>query len=165
MGSKLEAAKIAALCGVTTIIASATRPGPLTSALSGAVGTTIDIETPCAPSSLSGRERWFALSSGFMGVVTIDLKARESLERGTNSLLPVGVVKVDGDFTVGEVINIVDTNGLEVGRGISSQNSETLRKIAGMRTQQAKGSLSPEEKEEVVHRDNLVIFSESSYVA
>lgn len=165
MASKLGAAKIAALCGVTTIIASATRPSPLTSALSGTVGTTIAIETARAPSSLSGRERWFALSSGFTGVVTIDLKARESLERGMNSLLPVGVITVDGEFSVGEVINIVDTNGLEVGRGISSQNSGTLRKIAGMRTQQAKSVLSPEEKEEVVHRDNLVIFCEAPDVA
>jgi glutamate 5-kinase len=165
MRSKLEAAKIAALCGVTTIIASANRTTPITSALSGRVGTTVSIETSFAPSSLSGRERWFALSSGFSGVVTIDLKARESLERASNSLLPVGVVQVDGDFTVGEVINIVDTNGHEVGRGISSQNSDTLRRIAGMRTQQAKSVLSAEEKEEVVHRDNLVIFSEAADVA
>jgi glutamate 5-kinase len=165
MSSKLEAAKIAALCGVTTIIASASRPTPITSALSGRVGTTVSIETSSIPSSLSGRERWFALSSGFTGVVTIDLKARESLERGSNSLLPVGVVKVDGEFSVGEVISIVDTNGHEIGRGISSQNSATLRRIAGMRTHQAKSVLSAEEKEEVVHRDNLVIFSEAADVA
>jgi len=160
MRSKLEAAKLAALCGVRTIIASAIRSSPITTALSGSVGTTVDISASATPSSLSGRERWFGLSSGFAGVVTIDLKARESLERGTTSLLPVGVVRVDGDFTVGDVISVIDTNGQEVGRGISSQSSGTLRQIAGMRTQESKNALSAGEKEEVVHRDNLVIFSE-----
>lgn len=160
MRSKLEAAKLAALCGVRTIIASALRSTPITTALSRSVGTTVDIRASASTSSLSGRERWFGLSSGFAGVVTIDLKARESLERGATSLLPVGVIKVDGDFTVGDVVSVIDTNGQEVGRGISSQNSGTLRQIAGMRTQQAKNVLSAGEKEEVVHRDNLVIFSE-----
>jgi len=165
MHSKLEAAKIAALCGVTTIIASAVRPGPITSALGGAAGTTIAIDTATRTSTLSGRERWFGLSSGFCGVVTIDLKARDSLEQGNHSLLPVGVTAVDGDFIVGDVISIIDTNGHEVGRGLASQSSASLKKIAGMRTQQAKPLLSPDEKEEVIHRDNLVIFSEAPDVA
>lgn len=165
MYSKLEAAKIAALCGVTTIIASATRASPITAALSGTVGTTIAIDTSTRTSPLSGRERWFGLSSGFAGVVTIDLKARESLEREHRSLLPVGVTAVDGDFGVGDVISIIDTNGHEVGRGIASQTSASLRKIAGMRSQQAKEILLADEKEEVVHRDNLVIFSEAPDVA
>jgi glutamate 5-kinase len=165
MSSKLEAAKIAALCGVTTTISSAMRPGPVSVALTGLHGTTVSIDAATTASTLSGRERWFGLSSGFAGVVTIDLKARESLEKGTNSLLPVGVVKVDGDFSVGDVISIIDTNGQEVGRGIVSQKSTSLRAIAGMRTQQAKSILSPDEKEEVVHRDNLVIFTEAADVA
>lgn len=165
MSSKLEAAKIAALCGVTTIISSAMRPSPVSAALTGQHGTTVSIDAAPTASSLSGREKWFGLSSGFAGVVTIDLKARESLEKGTNSLLPVGVVKVDGDFSVGDVISIIDTNGQEVGRGIASQKSSSLRTIAGMRTQQAKSALSPDEKDEVVHRDNLVIFTEASDVA
>ncbi len=165
MYSKLEAAKIAALCGVTTIIASAIRGSPISSALSGAVGTTIAIDTTSRTSTLSGRERWFGLSSGFTGVVTIDLKARESLERGTHSLLPVGVTAVEGEFVVGDVISIIDTNGQEVGRGITSQASTSLKKIAGMRTQQAKTILSPDEKDELIHRDNLVIFSEAPDVA
>lgn len=165
MYSKLEAAKIAALCGVTTVIASATRASPITSALTGTVGTTIAIDTAMRASPLSGRERWFGLSSGFAGVVTIDMKARESLEQGNHSLLPVGVTAVEGDFVVGDVISIVDTSGQEIGRGIAGQTSVSIRKVAGMRTQQAKAILLADEKEEVVHRDNLVIFSETSDVA
>jgi glutamate 5-kinase len=161
MASKLEAAKIAALCGVTTIIASAMRPSPVSAALSGSCGTTVSI-SELSTTSLSGRERWFGVSSGFCGIVTIDLKARQSLERGASSLLPVGVKKVEGEFSVGDVISIVDTNGEEVGRGLSSQSSASLRKIAGMRTPQARELLGEDEKDEVVHRDNLVIFAEST---
>lgn len=161
MASKLEAAKIATLCGVTTVIASATRPSPVTTALSGSCGTTITIDTATSSSSLSGRERWFGLSSGFCGIVTVDMKAREILEERSSSLLPVGVVRVEGDFSIGDVISIIDTNGDEVGRGIASQKSSTLRSIAGMRTPQARPLLGADEKDEVVHRDNLVIFTEA----
>jgi glutamate 5-kinase len=160
MASKLEAAKIAALCGVTTVITSAMRPSPVSAALSGAYGTTIAMrEVPSA--SLSGRERWFGVSSGFCGIVTIDMQARHSLERGARSLLPVGVKKVEGDFSIGDVISIVDENGEEVGRGLSGQKASSLRKVAGMRTTQAREILGDDEKDEVVHRDNLVIFAES----
>lgn len=164
MSSKLEAAKIAGLCGVKTIIASATRTSPVSSALSGACGTTIKL-TPEKSSSLSGRARWFGLSSGFAGVVMIDAKAREALERGTNSLLPVGVIKVEGDFTIGDILSIVDSNGEEVGRGISSQSSSSLRQIAGKRSCEARQLLSAAEKDEVIHRDNLVVFREVHDVA
>jgi glutamate 5-kinase len=165
MASKIEAAKIAGLCGVKTIITSAARTSPVTSALSGSYGTTIELDASASPSLLSGRERWFGLSSGFAGIVTIDAKAREALERGQSSLLPVGVVKVEGDFTVGDIISIIDINGEEVGRGISSQKASSLRAIAGKRTQDAKGLLSPDEKDEVIHRDNLVVFREVHDVA
>lgn len=165
MASKIEAAKIAGLCGVKTIITAATRPSPVTAALSGSYGTTIALDASASPSLLSGRERWFGLSSGFAGIVTVDQKAREALERGQNSLLPVGVVKVEGEFSVGDIISIIDTNGEEVGRGISSQKAASLRAIAGKRTQEAKGLLSPEEKDEVIHRDNLVVFREVNDVA
>lgn len=165
MASKIEASKIAGLCGVKTIITSATRPNPVTSALSGSYGTTIELDAAASPSSLSGRERWFGLSSGFAGVVTIDANAREALERGHNSLLPVGVVKVEGDFAVGDIISIIDTNGEEIGRGISSQRAASLRSIAGKRTHEARGALSSDEKDEVIHRDNMVIFREVHDVA
>lgn len=160
MSSKLEAAKIAALCGVTTIIASAIRPSPVSAALSGTCGTTVAIPA-VSSTSLSGRERWFGVSSGFCGVVTVDSKARQILERGSSSLLPVGVRNVEGDFTVGDVISVVDMAGQEIGRGLAGQKASSLRKIAGMKTTEARRLLESNEKDEVIHRDNLVIFAES----
>jgi len=160
MSSKLEAAKIAGLCGVKTIIASADGEAPISAALSGTAGTTIDLGTRAATSLLSGRERWFGLSSGFAGVVTIDSKARAALERGPHSLLPVGVTKVEGDFSVGDIVSVIDEQGEEVGRGITSQSSVSLRAVAGKRTQEARGSLTSQEKDEVIHRDNLVVYRE-----
>ena len=88
------------------------------------------------------------------------MQARHSLERGARSLLPVGVTKVEGDFSIGDVISIVDESGEEVGRGLSGQKASSLRKVAGMRTTQARELLGDDEKDEVVHRDNLVVFAE-----
>jgi glutamate 5-kinase len=162
MASKLEAARIAAFCGVTTVIVSANRASPVSAALSGMYGTTIAIEPSARSGAFSGRERWFGLSSGFCGIVTIDLKARHSLERGSSSLLPVGVVGIEGDFSVGDVVSIVDTSGQEVGRGLVNQRASTLRAIAGMKTSEARTFLGADEKDEVIHRDNLVVFADNS---
>lgn len=115
--------------------------------------------------TLKGRKRWFGVSSGFAGVVTIDAQARTILEGGGASLLPVGVIKVEGEFEVGDVISIVDTRGIEVGRGLAGQMATSLKRVAGLRSAEARKVLDDREKDEVVHRDNLVVFTEPSDVA
>ncbi len=159
MASKLEAAKIAALCGVRTVIASAAVLEPVIEAVAGRSGTTVDIQGT-GVGLLSGRERWIALASGFSGVVTVNRRAREILERGTSSLLPVGVLRVEGDFGLGEVVSIIDELGEEFGRGLASQRSSSARRVAGLRTDSARPELASDERDELVHRDDLVIFSE-----
>jgi len=160
MASKLEAARIAAMCGVRTIISSADRQHPLLSAFDEENGTVVDIRS----ATLRGRERWIGVSSGFSGVVTIDDRAKETLERERCSLLPVGVLAVEGDFDVGEVVSIVGRDGHEIARGVASQRSASLRAVAGKRSPEAKALLRDDEKEEVVHRDNLVFFGAESDV-
>lgn len=164
MSSKLEAAKIAALCGVKTIISSALKGEPVVTALAGGAGTTVDLASADAP-PLRGKKRWFGTASGFSGVITVDAQARAILERGGASLLPVGVTKVEGEFEVGDVVSIVDESGVEIGRGIASQMASSLRQVAGLRSGDAKQLLTKHDKEEVVHRDSLVIFTEAADVA
>ncbi len=159
MASKLEAAKIAGLCGVKTIISSANRPLPVVTALGGEVGTLVDLSAVLArEGALSGRERWIGVASGFAGLVTVDKKAQEKLQEGRSSLLPVGVTAVVGEFAAGSVISIVDTEGQEIGRGLAGQSSQTLRSTAGKRSSAVASLLSDGEREEVVHRDDLVLF-------
>jgi glutamate 5-kinase len=164
MSSKLEAAKIAALCGVKTIITSACKSEPVTAVLSGGAGTTIDLRPTDTP-LLRGKRRWFGTASGFTGIITVDNQARKILELGGASLLPVGVVKVEGEFEIGDVVSIVDQSGVEIGRGIASQMASTLRQVAGLRSADARPLLTIHDKEEAIHRDNLAIFTEASDVA
>jgi glutamate 5-kinase len=165
MSSKLDAAKIAGMCGVTTIISSAWSQNPVSSAMQGQQGTTVSLGDSVPIPRLNGRQRWFGLSSGYAGAVTIDARARHTLESAPCSLLPVGVLKVDGDFGPGDIISIVDEGGEEIGRGVSNQSADSLRQIAGKKTHEARALLPRDEKEEVIHRDNLVIFTESHHAA
>ena len=164
MTSKLEASKIAALCGVKTVIASASKPNSVLAALTAGAGTTINLRHAHAP-ILRGKKRWFGTASGFSGIITIDAEARTVLERGGASLLPVGVVKVEGEFEIGDVVSIIDEQGVEIGRGIASQMASSLRRVAGLRSEEAAPFLAGQDKEETVHRDSLVVFTESVDVA
>lgn len=165
MSSKLQAARLCALCGVTTVIAAAARPAPITAAISGEVGTTVRLRTESASRPLKGRERWIGVASGFSGVITVDEHAREALERGHSSLLPVGVLQVEGEFEVGDIVSITDEHGAEFARGVASQRASSLRKLAGKRSGASEGALQSDEKKVVVHRDDLVVFTEDEDVA
>lgn len=152
MESKLEAARIAGMCGVTTIISSGMIDDPIGAAQSGA-GTKIQ------PSrKFSGKKKWIGLACGFAGVVTVNAGTRQSLVERKASLLPIGIEKVQGDFTAKDIVSIHDHEGREIGRGIVEVGADTLRKIMGHHTSKAKAIDGAVERDEVIHRDNMVIF-------
>jgi glutamate 5-kinase len=156
MTSKLEAAKAASLCGVKTIISSGFASTPVRRALDGQAGTSVH-----AHGILRGRKRWIGTSSGYSGIVTVDDGAKQRLLEQRCSLLPVGVLRVGGNFEAGDVVSVEDSQGREFGRGLAGQSSATLRKIVGSNSSTARAFLSAEEKEETIHRDNLVLFEEA----
>lgn len=90
------------------------------------------------------------------GQVIIDKGAEEALKRG-KSLLPAGVVKVEGVFKRGDVVSIVNEDGLIIGKGKVNFSSEELNKIKGLKTKEVRELLKTS-KDEVIHRDNMVIF-------
>jgi glutamate 5-kinase len=153
MLTKLEAAKIAALCGVTTIISSGFCESVIFSALDRKRGSLIKPKE-----ALSGRKRWIGLSSGHSGRVILDERACAVLQKGKASLLPVGVRRVEGEFREGEVISLQDQTGRELGRGIAGISAERLEEIKGLRSEEIENRFGSTQIEEVVHRDNLVIF-------
>ena len=154
MSSKLAAAKIATLCGVKTVICTGMRPGTLALAVKGEIGTDI---LPVA--GLSSRERWIGFASGYSGTVIINDCTRSAFQKGEKiSLLPIGVTAVRGDFEAKAIVSIQDSSGRELGRGLSSMSSKTLLRVLGMHTEKAKPLLQAGEKDEVVHRDSLVLF-------
>ena len=154
MRSKLQAAGLVTQAGGSVIIASGTRPEPLTRILSGnTVGTLV-----LARGATQGaRKRWIGLTARPRGSLVVDSGARLALESGTRSLLAIGVVDVVGDFEKGDVVSVRDGSGQEFARGLTNCGTMDARLIAGMRSEQARAVLGSALHDEVIHKDNLVL--------
>lgn len=162
MTSKLEAARIAAISGLHTYITSGVKADslqPLLNPESPPSGTLI-----LPQSSLSGRKRWIGMASGYHGVVVVNDGARQALVEQQASLLPIGIVSVQGEFSAQQVVSIQDEQGREIGRGVSGFSSDDVYRIQGVRSEKIAERLgqtpTSSDRHEVVHRDDLVIFED-----
>ena len=166
MASKLEAARIAAISGVYTHITNGANPNPLRALLEEMDEPPGTLIYPQA--AMRGKKRWIGMASGYHGVVLVNEGARKALVEKQASLLPVGVSGVEGDFTAQQVVSIQDEHGAEIGRGVTRFSATDIRKIQGAPSAKIRellglnGAAGKGEKEEVIHRDNLVIFQEYS---
>ncbi len=155
MATKIEAARIAAQAGVSTVIA----PGRPVDGVQGILaGEPIGTLVRSGESRHAGRRKWIALGATPSGSVTVDDgAARAVCERGA-SLLAKGVVGVDGRFEVGEVIAVRDPHGREIARGLCNVSSDEARLVAGRDSREFESILSRQSHEELIHRDNLVVL-------
>ncbi len=155
MASKVQAAKIAAKSGVPTAIALGSDPAVLLRALSGDdIGT---LFVP-APSRLTSRKHWLAYGARPTGRLVVDAGARRALVEQGRSLLPAGVVEVQGEFALGDIIGLVDTQGTEFARGLAGYPSGDMRRIRGLRSADIEATLGYKYLDEAVHRDDLVLL-------
>src|SRR6516165_8985460 len=152
MQTKIEAGKIATTGGTHMVIASGRIEHPLQAVASGAPSTWF--LTPVNP--VTSRKKWIAGSLEPKGTLTIDAGAVAALRRG-NSLLPVGVIRVDGEFARGDAVVIRDPDGLEVGRGLCAYDAEDAQKIRGRASSEIDAILGFSGRAEMVHRDDLVV--------
>ncbi len=156
MATKLAAAQKAAGSGIPMVIASGREEGVLARVLAGdTVGTYF------APRGdrLAARKRWIAFAVPPQGRLTVDAGALRALRDEGRSLLPSGVVSVEGDFAAGEVVAVVgQADGRELGRGLVNFDADELRKIRGVKTREIEERLGYRSADEVIHRDNLVVF-------
>jgi glutamate 5-kinase len=155
MQSKLAAARLVTQAGGSVIIASGTRPNPLTRILAGEPAGTLFLAHGQAHRA---RKRWIGLTVRPRGHYIVDDGARRAIESGSKSLLPIGVVDVVGQFEKGDVVGIRDREGSEFARGLTNYSTLDARAIRGLRTQQAREALGTAFYDEVVHRDNLVLI-------
>jgi len=156
MATKLKAAKTAASYGIPTIIANGKKPGTLRAVFDGApVGTLILPEK----NKLTGKKHWIAYTLKPQGALVLDAGARDALEKRLRSLLPSGIVSVEGDFDAGECVSCRDESGREFARGLTAYGSEAVNKIKGLKTAQISAVLGRSVNREVIHRDDLVVFS------
>ena len=156
MATKLQAARKAAAAGVPMVIAGGREPGALRRLLAGEL-----VGTYFAPKAdrLAARKRWIAFAVPPQGRLTVDAGALAALTQHGKSLLPSGVVEVEGDFSSGEVVAVVGGSGhREFARGVVNFDAAELRKIRGVKTKEIEARLGYKSFDEVIHRDNLVIL-------
>ena len=95
---------------------------------------------------------------GNTGVVVVDDGGREALENKGKSLLPGGIVRIDGSFKAGDCVNCSDLKGVVFARGLTKYSSVDLELIKGLKTSQIASVLGHKDYDEVIHRDDLVIL-------
>jgi glutamate 5-kinase len=158
MLSKLQAAKLATASGVCVAIANGKKRGMLASILAGEFEGTF---FPAVEARRSRRRQWI-LHGRIAGgrQVIVDDGARTALFTHKKSLLPAGIRDVAGTFSPGDVVDIVDTAGKLLGRGVVNYSSPELRSIMGRKTTEIAGILGSKPYDEAVHRDNLVLVEE-----
>lgn len=155
MRTKLQAARIATQAGCVTFIASGAVAGPLHALVNGGKCTVFEADTTPA----AARKQWLAGMLDACGELRLDAGAAAALRNG-NSLLPVGLVEVVGDFRRGDAVTLVDPNGQELGRGLAAYASSDAILIKGCRSGQIESKLGYRGRSVMVHRDDMVIFAE-----
>ena len=153
MATKVQAARIATHAGCSTVVSSGAIQRPLSALAAGGRCTIFRTEgTPAA-----ARKQWLAGALEVCGELRLDDGAARALHGG-NSLLPVGVVAVTGNFRRGDVVTLVDGNGTELGRGLAEYSSDEAEAIAGCQSEQIEERLGYRGRSVMVHRDELVLF-------
>jgi glutamate 5-kinase len=152
MQTKIEAAKIATRAGTHMVIASGRVPHALNAIAQGAPCTWF--LTPANP--VTARKKWIAGSLEPKGTLTIDAGAVAALRRG-KSLLPAGVIRIDGQFARGDAVIIRGPDGDEVGRGLVAYDAGDAERIKGRSSADILLILGFVGRTEMVHRDYLVV--------
>jgi len=153
MKSKIEGARIATSAGIPVIIASSKKDEIIQKILSGEkVGTFF---YP-SPRRLKSRKRWLAFFSKPSGKIFIDSGAEKALKEG-KSLLPVGIIKVEGKFKKGDTLEIYNHKNILIGKGVTNYSSFLIEKIKGLKSSEVKKIVGDKFYDEVIHRDNLTL--------
>jgi glutamate 5-kinase len=156
MLTKILAAKRAARSGASTVIASGREESVLTRLAAGeAVGTLLVAPT----ASLAARKQWLADHVQLAGKLVLDAGAVRALTSEGKSLLPIGVVALEGSFERGEVVGCYAPDGREIARGLVNYGAQDAAKILRKPTVAIESILGYVDEAELIHRDNLVLLA------
>ena len=160
MITKIRAARILMTAGIESVICSGAESDALMRLAGGeALGTRF--VPPAERLEIAPRKLWIALGDSAHGAVTVDAGAAAALIGRGSSLLPVGIVSVEGDFSAGDVLDVRDADGFVLARGIAEAGSDELRLAAGRRQDEiaANRLLRELANKPAIHRDNLIVFA------
>jgi glutamate 5-kinase len=156
MATKILAARIATSAGVRTVITRGQEPQNILKALAGeSIGTQFAPQ----PQSESARKRWIAYGLIPVGKLYLDGGAVKAITQDGKSLLPAGILQVVGEFITSEAVQLCDSQGVEIGRGLVNYTSQEIEQIKGHHSEEIPSILGYVASETVIHRDNLVILS------
>ncbi|MCX4242112.1 glutamate 5-kinase [Paraliomyxa miuraensis] len=153
MSSKLEAARLATEAGLPVLILDGTQPGALTRALRGEdLGTIL-----WSPAPRPARRRHIAIGRAHQGALVVNAGALAALSERKASLLPIGVLRIEGEFLRGDVVEIRDGSGRVHGRGVVNYDADACRALAGRHSSEIDRVLGFRGYDALVTRDNLVL--------
>ena len=158
MRTKIEAAKLAMNAGIPVIIANGAEENILLRIVEGEpVGTRF---LPRKSDRMNDREHWIRFISPPRGRIKVDEGAKAALVAKGSSLLPSGIIGVEGAFMPGDTVSIIDSRDIEFARGITNYSSVDIEKIKGLHTGDIERVLGHKEYDEVVYRGNLYLIQE-----
>ncbi len=154
MITKLRAAGLASRSGTGTLICNGRDQTVITRASQGEeLGTLLYARQE----RIAARKQWMAGQLQVRGALIVDDGASRVLQRGGKSLLPVGVIGVEGEFARGELVSCRDSSGIEMARGLVNYGSDESRQIMGCHSHQIVERLGYSSDEELIHRNNMVL--------
>ena len=155
MRVKIRAARLASDWGVPTVIASGKEAGLLTRIVNG---EEIGSHFVTGPKRLTERKRWIAIRTRSRGAIVVDDGAKHALvERGA-SLLPIGIVEVQGDFGIGARVDLLDSGGEAFAVGLVSYPTSEIQRMKGRQSEEFLDVLGYKYVEDIVHREDLVLL-------
>ena len=155
MATKLEAAKLVTTSGIPMVMCHSRAEDAVVRAAKGeSVGTFFKP----ANGKMEARKRWMLSGISQRGKIVVDRGAVGALSKDHRSLLPAGIQSVEGEFSRGESIYVVDVNGVKIACGIANYAAGDIGKIRGLRSDRIEETLGYHYGQEVVHRNNLVLL-------
>ena len=155
MATKITAASIAVNAGIPLMIAHGAEDHIIRRLTNGEDVGTLFLPIEMKPHL---RKKWIAFGSHVGGRVVVDDGARDVLIHKGKSLLPSGIVAVEGNFAAGDVVGITDTHGREFAKGITNYSAQELERIKGQKSKDICPILGYKDFDEVIHRDNLSLI-------
>ncbi len=155
MRSKVLAAKKVTAFGIPYIIAQGKKQGILKAIFLGKDTGTLFLP---AREPLNSRKYWIAFTLRSQGKLTVDEGARSAIIEAGRSLLPSGIVEVEGDFMIGDPVSCVDLQGKTLAKGIVNYSATEIRMIMGLKSSKISQVLGYKDYDEVIHRDNMAVM-------
>ena len=158
MATKLAAARIATSTGVRTVITQRKQPQNIIAILQGEdIGTQFEPQ----PQTNNARKRWISYGLVPMGKLYLDSGAVKAITTKGKSLLPAGIIRVEGEFSAADAVQLCDKAGIELGRGLVNYSKSEIEQIKGRHSTEITSILGYDSADTVVHRNNLVIKDNS----